>query len=143
LSWTSPMELVKERNPWTNLECFKAKEPSVFEAWHFETQDLTQLMELAVHVGFAADVSAKSELQRDVDELLHGISERGAIGLTCVDQFFVLFDRFEKGKSFTAAELDGVLAINRRYFPFEESKYYEKDKIRNWKAKGFFTIGSI
>jgi hypothetical protein len=135
--------LVKERIPGTNIEVFSPAGPSVFEAWYFENQELMQLMDIALQFGFAADVSAKNELVRELGEFLPGVSERGAIGLTDVDQYFVLFERVEKSQSLTAAEIDGALAINRRYFPIQESKGEQRDKIRNWKAKGFFTIGCI
>lgn len=138
-----PLEEV--RTPGISGVGYRYPHPPVQEIWRIPSCKLDMLLDCLPYFGFPKLTNTKKSnaLLETVKDMLLEFHSRKQLTATQIDESFVLLELVTQVPGFQPSEANQIVEFNRCHFGVRESKNEERDKIRNWLKKGFFTIGAI
>ena len=112
-----------------------------FQLWHFTQIPFPELLMCVTVFGFPG--TQPEEALSKSEEFLLEFHAQKPLALTQVEETHILVDLADPTHRLSKENAHRVLEFNKEVFHVQERPAEERDKVRNWLERNFFTIGLI
>ena len=136
---------VEENIPGVPIKLYRYEGPPEVQLWHVVPCKLEDTVNFSRFFKFPA-----SDELPDADAafgaakaIILEVNQKKPLAIDQIDAGFLSLRLVKPSDKLTKEEVTGIREYNKRHFGAPLSKAEERDQLRNWINKGFFTLGGI